>query len=58
MAQQDVFEYCVNKIADKPEIEGTTLRDSQFKQPLLEFSGACGAAARLLTPSWLPAVRR
>ena len=54
MAQQDVFEYCVNKIADKPEIEGTTLRDSQFKQPLLEFSGACAgcaqtAYARLIT---------
>ena len=54
MAQQDVFEYCVNKVADKPEIEGTTLRDSQFKQPLLEFSGACAgcaqtAYARLIT---------
>ena len=54
MAQQDVLEYCVNKIADKPEIEGTTLRDSQFKQPLLEFSGACAgcaqtAYARLIT---------
>ena len=54
MAQQGVFEYCVNKVADKPEIEGTTLRDSQFKQPLLEFSGACAgcaqtAYARLIT---------
>lgn len=51
MAQQDVFEYCVNKVADKPEIEGTTLRDSQFKQPLLEFSGACAGCAQTLTPA-------
>ena len=54
LAQQDVFDYCVNKVADKPQIEDFTLRGSQFKQPLLEFSGACAgcaqtAYARLIT---------
>ena len=54
LAQQDVFDYCVNDVADKPQIEDTTLRGSQFKQPLLEFSGACAgcaqtAYARLIT---------
>ena len=42
MAQQSIFDYCVSKVADKPQIEDQTLRGSQFKQPLLEFSGACG----------------
>ncbi|WP_449134008.1 pyruvate:ferredoxin (flavodoxin) oxidoreductase [Senegalimassilia sp.] len=54
LAQQDVFDYCVNDVVDKPQIEDTTLRGSQFKQPLLEFSGACAgcaqtAYARLIT---------
>ena len=54
LAQQDVFDYCVNDVADKPQIEDITLRGSQFKQPLLEFSGACAgcaqtAYARLIT---------
>ena len=52
--QQDVFDYCVKEVADKPQIEDATLRGSQFKQPLLEFSGACAgcaqtAYARLIT---------
>ena len=46
MAQQSVFDYCVSKVADKPQIEDQTLRGSQFKQPLLEFSGACAGCAR------------
>ncbi len=44
-AQQDVFNYSI-KLADKPEVlekfKETTVKGSQFKQPLLEFSGACG----------------
>ena len=52
--QQDVFDYCVKDVADKPEIEDFTLRGSQFRQPLLEFSGSCAgcaqtAYARLIT---------
>ena len=44
-AQQEVFDYCVENVADKPEIAGTTVKDSQFKQPLLEFSGSCAGCA-------------
>ena len=39
--EQPVFDYCVSKVARKPELEGTSVKASQFKQPLLEFSGAC-----------------
>ena len=46
MDQQPVFDYAVSKaVADKPEVhekfKETTVKGSQFKQPLLEFSGAC-----------------
>ncbi len=46
MDQQPVFDYAVSKaVADKPEVhekfKETTIKGSQFKQPLLEFSGAC-----------------
>ena len=42
----------------KPEVaekfKETTVKGSQFKQPLLEFSGACaGLRLKLLTLSWL-----
>ena len=54
---QKVFDYG-RTLNEKPEVAAkfkeTTVKGSQFKQPLLEFSGACAAAARLLTPSWLP----
>ncbi len=53
-AQQEVFDYCVAKVSDKPEIQGSTVISSQYKQPLLEFSGSCAgcaetAYARLIT---------
>ena len=52
--EQPVFDYCVSKVARKPELEGTSVKASQFKQPLLEFSGSCAgcaetAYARLVT---------
>ena len=41
-----MFDYCVNKVAAKPELEGTIRsRRSQFKKPLLEFSGSCAGCA-------------
>ncbi len=54
LAQQDAFDYCVAKVAPKPQLEDATVKGSQFKQPLLEFSGACAgcaetAYARLVT---------
>ncbi|MBC8533376.1 pyruvate:ferredoxin (flavodoxin) oxidoreductase [Yeguia hominis] len=43
--EQDVFDYGY-KLPVKPEVnekfKETTVKGSQFKQPLLEFSGACG----------------
>ena len=57
MASQEVFDYGV-KIPVKPEVvakfKETTVKGSQFKQPLLEFSGACAGCgespyAKLIT---------
>ena len=54
-AQQEVFDYMVAKVAPKTDVEDTTtVKGSQFKQPLLEFSGSCAgcaetAYARLIT---------
>ena len=54
-AQQAVFDYMVAKVAPKADMEDiTTVKGSQFKQPLLEFSGSCAgcaetAYARLIT---------
>ena len=52
--QQKVFDYCVAEVADKPEVQSNTVIGSQYKQPLLEFSGSCAgcaetAYARLIT---------
>jgi len=52
--QQVVFDYCVEKVAPKKDIEANTVIGSQYKQPLLEFSGSCAgcaetAYARLIT---------
>ena len=45
LAQQDVFGYMVSKVARKPEVEDLTVKGSQFKQPMLEFSGSCAGCA-------------
>ncbi len=45
-AQQDTFDYCVAKVAEKPDmISVNSVKDSQFKKPLLEFSGSCAGCA-------------
>ena len=55
--EQDIFNYGT-KIEEKPEVlekfKPTTVKGSQFKQPLLEFSGACAGCgetpyAKLIT---------
>ena len=44
--QQPVFDYMVAKVADKDDVADTTsVKGSQFKQPLLEFSGSCAGCA-------------
>ena len=45
-AQQDAFDYCVDKVSEKADMISTaSVKDSQFKQPLLEFSGSCAGCA-------------
>ena len=57
LAEQEVFNYALT-LAEKPEVfekfKETTVKGSQFKQPLLEFSGACAGCgetpyAKLIT---------
>ena len=43
--QQEVFDYAVANVSEKPEIINATVKGSQFKQPLLEFSGSCAGCA-------------
>ncbi|MDR2908659.1 MAG: pyruvate:ferredoxin (flavodoxin) oxidoreductase [Oscillospiraceae bacterium] len=57
LEQQNVFAYCYD-LPEKPEafekFKATTVKGSQFKQPLLEYSGACAGCgetpyAKLIT---------
>jgi len=57
MAEQEKYDYAVTT-SDKPEVaekfKATTVKGAQFKQPLLEFSGACAGCgetpyAKLIT---------
>ena len=43
--QQAAFDYAVANVSEKPEIINNTVKGSQFKQPLLEFSGSCAGCA-------------
>jgi len=43
--QQSAFDYAVAHVSEKPELVNTTVKGSQFKQPLLEFSGSCAGCA-------------
>mgnify|MGYP002232908426 CR=1 FL=1 len=52
LVEQKTFDYCVANVAEKPELVGNNVKSSQFKQPLLEFSGSCAAAPRPRTPAW------
>ena len=54
LAQQEVFDYMVANVAEKDDVSDLTVKGSQFKKPLLEFSGSCAgcaetAYARLIT---------
>ncbi|MBQ2136131.1 MAG: pyruvate:ferredoxin (flavodoxin) oxidoreductase [Clostridia bacterium] len=55
LAEQDVFDYCVAKVEEKKDVAtDANVITSQFKKPLLEFSGSCAgcaetAYARLIT---------
>ena len=54
LPQQAAFDYTVAKVSEKPEVTDGSVKGSQFKTPLLEFSGSCAgcaetAYARLIT---------
>ena len=44
-AQQEVFNYCVDKVSEKKDMQDDTVKGSQFRQPMLEFSGSCAGCA-------------
>ena len=44
-AQQEVFNYCVSKVSEKKDMQDNTVKGSQFRQPMLEFSGSCAGCA-------------
>ena len=43
--QQPVFDYMVSVVAEKKELQDFTVKGSQFRQPMLEFSGSCAGCA-------------
>ena len=45
LPQQEVFNYCVANVEEKKDMQDNTVKGSQFKQPLLEFSGSCAGCA-------------
>ncbi len=46
IAEQEVFDYCVANVSEKAETTANiTVPSSQFKKPLLEFSGSCAGCA-------------
>ncbi len=46
LAEQKVFDYCVANVSEKKEVTANvTAISSQFKKPLLEFSGSCAGCA-------------
>ena len=45
LKQQDVFNYCVAEVSEKKDMQDNTVKGSQFRQPMLEFSGSCAGCA-------------
>ncbi len=43
--QQPVFDYMVAKVTEKADLTDNTVIGSQFRKPLLEFSGSCAGCA-------------
>ena len=45
-ADQNVFDYCVDAVSEKADVTASlNVMTSQFKKPLLEFSGSCAGCA-------------
>ena len=45
MPQQEVWTYMTEKVSEKKDMQDNTVKGSQFKQPMLEFSGSCAGCA-------------
>ena len=46
LKEQETFDYCVAKVAEKKDVAtDANVITSQFKKPLLEFSGSCAGCA-------------
>ena len=45
LPQQKVFDYCVAQVAEKKDMQDNTVKGSQFRKPMLEFSGSCAGCA-------------
>ncbi|MBQ7390529.1 MAG: pyruvate:ferredoxin (flavodoxin) oxidoreductase, partial [Clostridia bacterium] len=45
LEQQAAYDYAVANVSEKSELVATTVKGSQFKQPLLEYSGSCAGCA-------------
>ncbi len=43
--QQAAYNYAVENVSEKSELINITVKGSQFKQPLLEYSGSCAGCA-------------
>ena len=43
--QQAAYDYAVANVSEKTELVAGTIKGSQFKQPLLEYSGSCAGCA-------------
>ncbi len=43
--QQAAYDYAVAKVSEKSELVNVSVKGSQFKQPLLEYSGSCAGCA-------------
>ena len=45
LEQQAAYDYAVANVSEKTELIGLSIKGSQFKQPLLEYSGSCAGCA-------------
>ena len=45
LGEQKNFDYAVKNVSTKAEVVDNTVKGSQFKKPLLEFSGSCAGCA-------------
>ena len=45
LEQQAAYDYAVKNVSEKKELVAVSVKGSQFKQPLLEYSGSCAGCA-------------